>query len=47
MALRLKAFLDESLRELSQQPLPELLAGRYEKFRRMGQFLDREAEAAT
>jgi acetyl-CoA carboxylase carboxyl transferase subunit alpha len=46
MALRLKAFLCESLRELSQQPLPKLLDGRYEKFRRMGQFLDRETEAA-
>ncbi len=39
MASRLKTFLVKSLRELSDVPSEELVAQRYEKFRRMGQFL--------
>lgn len=40
MAGRLKIYLVRALRELLDQPLPELVASRYEKFRRMGVFLE-------
>ena len=40
MAARLKTFLTRSLRELVAQPTESLVASRYEKFRRMGVFLD-------
>ncbi len=40
MAARLKTFLARSLRELVAQPRDTLLAARYEKFRKMGVFLD-------
>ncbi|HEY2761544.1 MAG TPA: acetyl-CoA carboxylase carboxyltransferase subunit alpha [Pirellulales bacterium] len=40
MALRLKIFLIRALRELVGKPTDELLADRYEKFRRMGMFLE-------
>ena len=40
MATRLKMYLIKSLRELVDQPTEKLLAARYEKFRRMGRFLD-------
>ncbi len=40
MANSLKSYLVKSLRELSSQPAEQLLAGRYEKFRQMGQFHD-------
>jgi acetyl-CoA carboxylase carboxyl transferase subunit alpha len=40
MATRLKAYLVKSLRELTAQETPELVSGRYEKFRAMGQFLE-------
>lgn len=40
MATRLKAYLMKSLRELTAQETPELVSGRYEKFRAMGQFLE-------
>jgi hypothetical protein len=36
----LKRFLTNSLRELIPVPREELLARRYEKFRRMGVWLD-------
>ena len=36
MANSLKAYLVRQLRELTQQPIPELLARRYDKFRAMG-----------
>ena len=39
-ASRLKLFLSKTLRSLCDQSMEELLAGRYEKFRRMGVFLD-------
>ena len=45
MAARLKMYLLKSLRELIHKPLDELVASRYDKFRRMGVFL--ESPAAT
>jgi len=43
MASRLKMYLLKSVRELSVQPGDVLLAGRYEKFRKMGSFLESPA----
>jgi acetyl-CoA carboxylase carboxyl transferase subunit alpha len=40
MAARLKIYLIKTLRELTQQPTDKLLAARYEKYRRMGVFLE-------
>lgn len=40
MAARLKMYLQRSLRELKQFDLDTLLTNRYDKFRRMGAFLD-------
>jgi acetyl-CoA carboxylase carboxyl transferase subunit alpha len=40
MAARLKMYLVKTLRELVDQPIDKLLAARYEKFRRMGQFFE-------
>lgn len=40
MAARLKSYLVSSLRQLVAQPVPELIEQRYEKFRRMGIFLE-------
>jgi acetyl-CoA carboxylase carboxyl transferase subunit alpha len=40
MAARLKMYLQRTLRELLALPGDKLLAGRYEKFRRMGVFLE-------
>lgn len=40
MAVRLKQYLVKSLRELADRPTETLLAERYEKFRRIGQFLE-------
>jgi acetyl-CoA carboxylase carboxyl transferase subunit alpha len=45
MAARLKMYLVRVLRELVDKPTDKLLADRYDKFRRMGQFL--EPDAAT
>ncbi|MEZ6108192.1 MAG: acetyl-CoA carboxylase carboxyltransferase subunit alpha [Pirellulaceae bacterium] len=45
-ASRLKAYLLKSLRELAGVPTEQLLAERYEKFRRMGQFLTVEPAEA-
>jgi acetyl-CoA carboxylase carboxyl transferase subunit alpha len=39
-AMRVKQYLTRSLRELIGLPVEKLLDGRYEKFRRMGVFLD-------
>ncbi|MCG8584177.1 MAG: acetyl-CoA carboxylase carboxyltransferase subunit alpha [Pirellulales bacterium] len=39
-AFRLKTFLSQTLRELVAQPTDQLLAARYEKFRKIGVFLD-------
>ena len=40
MAGRLKMYLLKTLRELLRKPTDQLLAERYEKFRRIGPFLD-------
>lgn len=40
MALRLRMYLLRSLRELRLRPLDQLVQARYEKFRRMGVFLE-------
>ena len=40
MGARLKMYLAKTLRELCDKPTDELLAERYEKFRRIGQFID-------
>jgi acetyl-CoA carboxylase carboxyl transferase subunit alpha len=40
MAARLKQYLVRQLRELVGQPADQLIAARYEKFRRMGVFLE-------
>ncbi len=42
MATRLKTFLVRTLRDLVAQPADALVAARYEKFRRMGVFLEAE-----
>jgi acetyl-CoA carboxylase carboxyl transferase subunit alpha len=39
-AFRIKTYLLQTLKELTAQPIDQLLAARYEKFRRMGAFLD-------
>ena len=39
-AFRIKTFLSQTLRELTAQPTDELLDARYEKFRKIGVFLD-------
>jgi acetyl-CoA carboxylase carboxyl transferase subunit alpha len=44
MASRMKIYLLKCLRELVGIPADRLLASRYEKFRRMGVFLERELE---
>jgi acetyl-CoA carboxylase carboxyl transferase subunit alpha len=40
MASQLKLYLRNNLRELLSQPIPQLLDARYQKFRRMGVFLE-------
>jgi hypothetical protein len=47
MANRLKAYLRGTLRELCALPTTKLVEGRYEKFRRMGIFLEAPAEPAA
>ncbi len=44
MALRLKIYLIRCLRELVGKPTDQLLAARYDKFRRMGVFLESPPE---
>lgn len=39
-AASLRNYIKKSLRELTATPLPKLLENRYQKFRRMGQFLE-------
>src|SRR6478609_1816125 len=46
MAIRVKHYLSRSLRELVSLPTDKLLDGRYDKFRRMGMFLDDPATLA-
>ena len=40
MAARLKTFLERTLKELVSLPIEKLVANRYDKFRRMGSFLE-------
>ena len=40
MANRLKIFLTKTIAELVEIPMDQLLTGRYEKFRKMGEFLE-------
>jgi len=47
MARRLKVYLLRTLRELASRPAETLVAERYEKFRRMGRFIDAADEAAA
>ncbi len=47
MATRLKTYLVRSLRELCEKPRDQLLAERYEKFRRIGQFLEAPIDPAA
>ena len=44
MAARLKMYLIKSLKELVDQPVDELLAARYERFRRIGRYLENGTE---
>jgi acetyl-CoA carboxylase carboxyl transferase subunit alpha len=44
MASRMKMFLRAKLRELTAQPVDQLVAERYQKFRRMGVFLEGVAD---
>jgi acetyl-CoA carboxylase carboxyl transferase subunit alpha len=44
MAARLKMYLVKMLRELVDMPTDKLLQTRYDKFRRMGRFLEGDAE---
>ena len=46
MAMRVKQYLTRSLRELIALSIDKLLDGRYEKFRRMGVFLEDAAAVA-
>lgn len=46
MASRLKTYLSRVLTQLEQKTPEELVASRYEKFRRIGVFLEEPAEAA-
>lgn len=47
MAANLRSYLIKNLKTLSSQPLEDLLDQRYEKFRKMGVFVDNAAAAAT
>ena len=40
MAGNLKKYLRTSLRELAKQPIDELIGKRYEKFRKIGVFIE-------
>lgn len=46
MAARLKMFLTRTLRELVGQPMDQLLENRYQKFRKIGVFLEEPATPA-
>jgi acetyl-CoA carboxylase carboxyl transferase subunit alpha len=47
MAGRLKSYLLKSLRELVAIPTEQLLSARYDKFRRMGRYLEGQMPAAS
>jgi acetyl-CoA carboxylase carboxyl transferase subunit alpha len=46
MAAKMKSYLTRTLRELDSRPIEQLLKERYEKFRRMGVFLEDAAAIA-
>lgn len=46
MASTLKSYLLRYLRELSLQPIPEILERRYQKFRRIGVFLEQALDSS-
>jgi acetyl-CoA carboxylase carboxyl transferase subunit alpha len=46
MGIRLKSYLLKSLKELTNHSGDELVTLRYEKFRRMGQWLEASAAAS-
>ena len=46
-ASRLKRFLSTTLKQLVSIPVDELVQSRYEKFRRMGVFLEQSLDEAT
>lgn len=46
IASRIKQYLTKTLRELTAQPIDQLVESRYEKFRRMGVFVERPTEVA-
>jgi len=47
MAARMKQYLIRCLRELTAKPLEKLVENRYEKFRRMGQFLESDLKGVA
>ena len=47
MAANLRNYLIKNLKTLSSQPIEQLLDSRYEKFRKMGVFIDNATAAAT
>ena len=47
MAMRLKVFLSKTLGELEAMDTEALLSQRYEKFRRMGEFMEQQAESTA
>jgi acetyl-CoA carboxylase carboxyl transferase subunit alpha len=47
MAFRLKSYLVRTLRELTRLPIDELLERRYEKFRKIGPFIEAGAPAGA
>lgn len=46
MATRMRSYLSQTLTELEAVPIDQLLDARYEKFRKMGMFLDQPAALA-
>ncbi|MCR9117911.1 MAG: acetyl-CoA carboxylase carboxyltransferase subunit alpha [bacterium] len=47
MASRLKSYFMKTLRELTETPIDDLVEKRYQKFRRMGQFLENAETSAS
>ena len=46
-ALNLKKYLRAKLRELAKVPADQLVAARYDRFRKIGVFLEEAADAAS
>ena len=47
MSVRLKMYLLKTLNQLVATPIDELLAARYQKFRRMGKYIDRAVDTKS